>query len=147
MVMKNLLTKKNSLIVSSACLLVSYVLANPVLFGICKNIYQFANYTGCLDKLSQNLSESLLYGAFPALFFSILTYKMPEVVFISWAKFAVWAAPLLVVLVFLVSSSNNGLGIEGAIGSAFSSVISGAICLLFVSVSIWRIIAARKKLK
>ena len=78
--------------------------------------------------------------------FSITTYKMPEKVFQHWIKFAQWATPLLMIITFLIlGGGNNGMGVEGVIGGVFDAFSIGFFYVLFVGISIWRIVSARKK--
>lgn len=144
--MKKWLTKKNVLTISFLGIISSFILANPVFFGICTNSYTFSNYVGCLDILSETLSETLLYSMVILFLFSITTYKMPEKVFRHWINFAQWATPLLMIMTFLIlGGGNNGMGVEGVIGGAFDAFLIGFFYVLFVGISIWRIVSVRKK--
>ncbi len=99
----------------------------------------------------RDLSGILFFNLLPLLpvfLLTLITYRMKEVVFQHWMRFAVWATPLLIVLSYLVlSGENNGLGVEGVIGAAFNAMVVGALYVIFIAISLWRIYSMYSKTK
>ncbi|MCK5060036.1 MAG: hypothetical protein KAR00_02745, partial [Candidatus Pacebacteria bacterium] len=77
------LSKKIVFLSPILALVISYILLNPVKFGICVETYTFGDYVGCFDKFSELLGTILLVVSFLTLPFSLATFWMKEEVFQS----------------------------------------------------------------
>lgn len=85
----------------------------------------------------------------PLLFLSLITYKMRDEVFRAWWGFARWWVPVIIVVTFLLNSANSGggLGIGGAISSAFDILIIGILYAVLIITSLVKIVRAYLKTK
>lgn len=93
---------------SGLVLLSSYVLSNPLQFGICNRVYTFNNQTGCLDSLVWSVGQPLLIFSV-ATFLLLISFPFVRVsTFSSWLKFAFWWLPLSVIAIYIGSSGENG---------------------------------------
>ena len=89
--------KKNKILVFGLSGILVYFLAkNSVLLGICNSL----DYT-CRNQLDS--LEKTFFFFFFFFFFSVITYKLPERVFLSWWKFARITAPVVLILAFLIN--------------------------------------------
>lgn len=81
----------------------------------------------------------------PVFIFSLITYRMSNSVFKRWLDFSIWAVPVLMILTFIINGgTNNGLGIEGAIGGAFDVFLIGIFYLIYCAISSWLIFSKHK---
>lgn len=91
------------------------------------------------------------YIFFTPLFFlfSLITYKMRDEVFRAWWGFARWWAPVIIVVTLLLENAGGGggIGISGAVSSAFDILILGVLYAVLVIVSLVQIIRAYLKAK
>ncbi len=88
--------KNFALLLSILGVALMWLARNSVTLNICNQL----DYT-CRDNLDK--VENILYFAPIALFFSLLTYKMPDRVFAAWWKFARIAVPIILFISWLIS--------------------------------------------
>ena len=144
--MNKLLTKKNVLILS---LFGTIFFLSPVIFYGIFDCYEH-NIFLCSGEYQHivRLFVPFFYVFIFSLIFSLITYKMKQGVFDYWMKFAIWAAPMLMILTFLIlGGGNNGLGVEGAIGGGFDAMIFMILYGAFIGISIYRIVSKHRHLK
>ncbi len=108
------------------------------------------NFCGQYRGICKDAYKIIVYPFLPLPFiflFSILTYKLREEVFRAWWNFARWFAPVVIVITFLINSQpgGGGMGISGAISGAFDAFIIGIFYVVFVVVSLAKIIKAYRK--
>lgn len=127
--MKNLVLVFNS--VASALIFVFY---NSVSFGLCaKKSYDCRTIVNTL--------ENSCYIFVLALFFSLVTYKAPEMVFATWWKFAQWTTPVIFVVSIVINlgyfhSDGGFLNMNDTV----DQVLLGFMYILFTIGSIIQII-------
>lgn len=85
--------------------------------------------------------------ALPFLFvllLSLITYFMRDEVFRAWWGFARWWVPVIIVVTYLLNSANSGggLGIGGAVSSAFDILIIGILYAVLIITSLIKITQA-----
>lgn len=83
------------------------------------------------------------------LILSLITYKMRDDVFCAWWRFARWFAPVIIVVTLLLENAGGGggIGISGAVSSAFDILIIGILYAILVIVSLVQIVRAYFKSK
>lgn len=126
--MKNLVTKKNVFIFSSA-------LAVALLFVgyFQEKCYENA-HSLCWqywDKIPDDIQ--VFYLMFPIFFFSLITYKLRDEVFESWMKFAKWWVLGTIVLVVITPAQDHSMiPLDKEMISLFSTGIFTAVSLVVV---------------
>lgn len=104
--------------------------------------------------MNENAFTVLLLLAAPmsALPFSLITYRMNDIVFTNWRNFALWWVPLMCLVsyfLFAVKESTGGLGISGTYDKSFTLLILATIYAIFVLVStiiiLWKWYSLRGK--
>lgn len=91
-----MLKKLSTLLISSVMTLVLFLAHNSVEFNLCVK-----NDLLCREKY--DLLENSFY-IFPLiLFFSIITFRLPDPVFQCWYRFTLVTAPVVILLVFLIN--------------------------------------------
>lgn len=83
------------------------------------------------------------------LLLSLITYKMHDDVFRAWWRFARWFAPVIIVVTILLENAGGGggIGIGGAVSTAFDILILGILYAILGIVSIIQIARAYLKTK
>src|SRR3989344_4387828 len=116
--MKNLVTKKNVLMISLAYGL--FFLGIFITGEFCHS-----NWCRIRDDDFLGLIFFTLLPLLPILVFSLITYKMREEVFHAWWSFARWFAPVIVIVTVLQSmqGGGGGLGIGGAISGGLERLV------------------------
>lgn len=127
--MKNLLTKKNILILSlSGTILV-------VLFGMLgmESCYRNTTCKMFRDWLSfESFSSSILF--LPLFLFSLITYRMRDEIFETWVKFTLWWSGVTIILVILAPADDPSLLpitklVVALASTAVLTIISSALVL------------------
>lgn len=127
-------------------LVVVFVLNNPILFGFCQSISTYGTGTKYCNYASLEVPEvfSLLgfYLSVSLIFFSLLTYKLPDEVFRAWWRFARWFMPAAVILTLLTPNDRGGgWGIPNLLDPEFVGIV---FALFFAALSLcivaWKII-------
>ncbi len=133
-----MLTKKNVLIISALYM---------VVFGITV-MFNSACYN--LRWCQENLwffIETFSPLA-PVFIFTLITYWMRDEVFDAWISFARWFVPIIFVVTLIFGGGGGGgMGISGAISGWFNAIIIGAFYVVFVVISLYKIIHAHNLLK
>lgn len=128
------MTKKWVLFVSG---IVSMLLVSINFIGtykVCSDVFE------CTELLSGGML--VLFPVIPLFLLSLITYKMPEVVFQSWWRFARIFTPLAMFLILITPAyTHNWMFpvVKGTVAVALSG--------LFVVISLVQIIFAQRKLK
>ena len=75
---------------------------------------------------------------------SLITYKMRDEVFRAWWRFARWWAPVIIIATLLLENAGGGggIGISGAVSTAFDILILGVLYAVLVIVSLFQIARA-----
>lgn len=125
--MKKVLTKKIVLVVSGiiggGVLIINY-------FG---TVATCGGVDRCIGLLASTL-DVIFLPVLSVLFFSLITYKLPEQVFRSWFNhFAIWWIPFSMLLTFITPHSGGGWGPGINTGPGDTSFI---LSFLFVVISI-----------
>ena len=102
----------------------------------CNEIFNLVNFFGLTSFI------------FPIIFlFSLITYKMSNVVFEYWANFAKWYVPLFLFFALTISSSSQGGDFSGVINDWFSTMILLLALIVFFLISLIGIISKYNSLK
>ena len=134
------MTKRNILLVSIIGVVLYLVSMYSVSFGICDD----ASYS-C--RKTADLAQTT-FTIFPlVLLFSLITYKMQEVVFQAWWRFAMWFVPLIMIVTFFLYSGHQQSGFGGVAQDAFYFAILVALYAIFILTSLIRIVLAHRRLK
>ena len=98
---------------------------------------------------SSNLILRLLLVTPPLLLFSLLTYRMRDEVFNAWISFAKWFVPVIILITLIIQSGSGGGsgGFSGAVSGWFDAMIIGLLYIIFIIISLWKIIRAYRKTK
>ena len=94
-----------------------------------------------LEWLNRTPTEMVVYVLFPLLpvfIFTLITYKMRDEVFQHWMKFAIWYVPLLIVGTFILYNAPSS---GGVLSGAYTVVLIFPPYIIFLVVSIWRIVS------
>ncbi len=110
------------------------------------------NFCGPYRQICKDIYTPIAYVAFsfPFVFLlSLITYRMRDEVFRAWWNFARWWVPVIILVTYLQStqSGGGGLGIGGAMSSAFDAFILGFFYAVLVIVSLWRIVRKYRQMK
>ncbi len=143
------MTKRNTIIFSLACALFFglFILFVRQLAGLCQS-------DGWCDLEGPLVSAflTMLTAGIMTFPFSLVTYRMNDLVFIAWRNFALWWIPLMAVVSFLLVAAQketSGLGIAGAYEQSFILLILASLYVIFVLVStiiiFWKWYSLRKK--
>lgn len=106
--LNGVINKKAFLILGLFGSLLGIILRHPVTFGICTQKYTTANYIGCLDNLSQTLSDIFIPIFLTSVIFSIITLKLRDEVFRSWMHFAILWIPLSIFMILMAPDHGGG---------------------------------------
>jgi hypothetical protein len=125
--------KKNKILIlflALSGLAVYFVSKNSVLIGICNTLDYICRTR--LDAL-----EKTFFFFFFLFFFSLLTYKLPERIFLSWWQFVRIGAPVALALSFLIN-----LELHHSPTGEFQNILDApALWLLYILFSIGSIIS------
>lgn len=120
-------------------LLSSYVLSNPLQFGICGRIYTFNNQTGCIDSSAWSIGQPLLIFSVVT---SLLLISFPFVrvnTFSSWLKFAFWWLPLSAVVIYIASSGENSwMPLYSYSQGEVAVFMAGLFTLISLVIIVWK---------
>lgn len=85
----------------------------------------------------------------PTFLLSLITYRMKDEVFRAWWRFARWWAPVIIAVTLLLENadSGGGIGISGAVSSAFDILILGILYAILIITSLVKIFNAYFKTK
>ncbi len=74
---------------------------------------------------------------------------MRDEIFRAWWNFARWWVPVIILVAYLQStqSGGGGLGIGGAMSSAFDALVLGFFYAVLIIVSLWRIVRKYRQMK
>lgn len=136
-------TKKNVLIISSL-----YIFYVAVLYFISVT----CNGSDWCDIREDSIFGLVLFSFAPLAFLfllSLITYKMRDDVFRAWWRFARWWVPVIVAVTLLLerAGSGGGIGIGGAVSTAFDILVLGVLYAVLVIVSLVQIVRAYFKAK
>ena len=145
--MKIQATKKNVLGVTLIGLIVSYILNNPLFFGICLDSYTLSGHIYCHDEFGYFLSHLLFFALVPVLPFGIVVYRMKEEVFRAWWNFARWFVPIIILVTFLQNTVHQQSGLGGVAQGSFDLFVLMVLYIIFILVSSIKIIRAYKRTK
>lgn len=83
------------------------------------------------------------------LLLSLITYKMRDEVFRAWWRFARWFVPVIIAVTLLLENAGGGggIGISGAVSSAFDILILGILYAILIIISLIKIFNAYFKTK
>jgi len=100
--------KTKAIVITLCVVVVGYIISNPLVLHLCKETYVFNGIIGCSDESIKTLGSPLLIFSLFVLLTNVVVAFLPEKFFFSWLKFALWAVPIAVVLIWLtpVYSSN-----------------------------------------
>lgn len=130
-------TKKNVLIVSAI-----YVIFSIAIFLT----GEFCNKTWCRvhDDDPLGLFFFFFLPLLPIFLLSLITYKMRDEVFRAWWRFARWWASVIVAVTLLLerAGGGGGIGIGGAVSTAFDILVLGVLYTVLVVVSLIQIAQA-----
>lgn len=95
------------LLVVAIAVLVGYILANPLFFGFCKNVYTFGHSTGCLDVSIKIVGKPLFMFSVIALIPAIVAIFLSRETFTFWLRFAVVWLILSVLVIALFPTEEH----------------------------------------
>lgn len=102
--MKNLLTKNNTLIISSLLFFILF------LAGTIQGLCDYDSHGFCWRYWTEIGNISVIFLIFfPLFLFSLITHKMRDEIFETWAKFALWWTGVTVLLVLLAPADDPSL--------------------------------------
>lgn len=131
-----MMTKKIVFWVALVTFIVVFGLANPLMFGLCRNITAWGTgvkYCNDTPYISKTITILGLYLSVMILFFSLVTYKIRDEVFYAWLNFAYWWVPLTIFLAIITPNENGGWGIPSLISPG---VVAFAFVAIFTIVSL-----------
>lgn len=132
--------KKNVLVVSGLYLI--YFLGLLVSDYLCHS-----SWCRIRDDDFLGLVFFLFIPLLPVFVLSLITYKMQEVVFQAWWRFAMWFVPLIMIVTYFLYSGHQQSGFGGVAQDAFYFAILVALYAIFILTSLIRIILAHRRLK
>lgn len=139
--MKSWVTKKNISVFSGSVTLITFLATEELRFCY------FIGLQECPIPLNDS-GESLLFPFLFVFFFSLLTYPMKDEVFAVWWRFTRWFVPVIIIISFLLNGGGGGgLGISGAVSGAFNFLVICIFYLIFILVSLIKIIREYKRTK
>ncbi|MBI5230420.1 MAG: hypothetical protein HY981_03930 [Candidatus Magasanikbacteria bacterium] len=148
-----MMTKKIVLVASLAMLVFVLIISNPLTFGFCQSISEwgdgtkYCNYSyNVVDTLAEETSFYGFFLSIPLLILSLITYKMRDEVFQAWWRFARWWVPVIIAVTLFVQNAGGGGG-WGMNGGAFDAFFIGIFYVIFIIVSLVKIVRAYLKTK
>ncbi len=133
------INKPTVLVTSSVILVTSLFIVEEI--GFCRNVLNFD--TGCVIPATD--SFEIVFLSFVILIFplSLLTLPLKPSVFEAWKKFAVWAVPVIMILVALIEAVGTGGGLPGQFhpGLIFYplfGIVYFTISFIVIGVSWWK---------
>ena len=96
----------------------------------------------CLTKFSA-LAEPFFLGSIAVLFISLILLFTRESTYLSWRRFAIWAIPISIIILWIAPTSTPGGWISG--GDFTKETASWGVSVLLLLISL--IIIIRKSLK
>lgn len=119
----NWVTKKTVLFSAIGIFGLVFVVNEPIMFGLCKNIAMWESGTKyCNDGsiIAESVGLLALSLSLSLIFLSLITYWMKEQIFRAWIRFAYWWIPLTIIMTYLSSgSSGGGFGIPNVFDAGF----------------------------
>lgn len=145
-------TKKIVFLSSLSLLAIIFVTENPILFGFCQNIDIYnEGMKRCVEEslLPEYITQIGGFLSILVLSLSLITYFMRDEVFRAWWGFARWWVPVIIVVTFLLNSANGGggLGIGGAVSSAFDILVIGILHAVLIITSLVKIVRTYFKIR
>jgi hypothetical protein len=133
-----MLSKKRLLIISGVLSLLLVIVDRIGNYQLCGVLYDELEVRGCAGFLI-GIEVSILLPTFAFFLFALITYFMREEVFRAWARFAVPAVLVSIVLAYLTPTDvGGGFGPQLSFGKGDTALI---MSILFVLISIIIIIA------
>lgn len=124
-----------------ALIALGYVLAHPLAYGICHDVYKFNDYFGCsddsIDTIGKPLYTFMTWALWPALLVAVLDAKKVR----AFIKFLAWAIPIA--FVFTASEAvhpdsgwfgftyDNYLRVDAAHDIGIVFLIAAAVVLIY----------------
>ncbi len=138
------MTKKNVLFIEFIALLLIILLA--IVDANFENVCMYVPEYGYSVKYCETFALSLfpLLSLIP---FSIIFFFLREEVFRAWWNFARWFVLVIMFITLLISVSDTGGGMAGAMGDSFSYFILGVLYTIFVVTSLVKIARAYRRVK
>ena len=145
-------TKRIVFFTALVILIFVFVVNNPIMFGFCQGVSVSSYGSYCYDSAVDIPETVSLLGLFLGGFLllsSAITYKMKEEVFQTWWRFARWWVLVIIAVTLLLQNAGGGggIGISGAVGGAFDTLVLGIFYAILVITSLVKILRAYLKTK
>lgn len=134
------MTKKSVLFVSGILVTVLVFLEYLGTYRVCDFIFISGHEGGCPFVMSG--IESILFPIIPLFLFSLITYKMSEVVFQDWWRFARIFVPLAMFLILITPAYTHNWMFPVVKGT-----VAVALSALFIIISLFRITLTHRRIK
>ena len=137
--MRNILAKKNILILSGFATLFFIVSAFPEQIGICEH-ENLDCIQGSFTVFKFLMPISLVF------FFSAIIYPLREEIFSAWIRFTRWAVPLSVILISLAPDYEGGWMVLFPHDKGRVSVwLTGIFFVVSIGIILYKYMSSRKK--
>lgn len=70
---------------------------------------------------------------------------MRDEVFDAWIGFAKWFIPVIIFITLIIQSGGGSGGFSGAVSGWFDAMIIGFLYVVFILVSLWKIVSAYRE--
>ena len=134
--------KKNALVVLEFGGLLTGFALRHLPAGLCVRSYEWGGDIGCFDKFPIALSDSLFVFAPAMFFFSLITYKMREAIFISWARFTYVWVPLSMMLILISDDSPGHLFVSAQ--EFVAMLLWGLYIIISLIIIVWKYLSLRR---
>jgi len=125
---------------------ISYIFANPVLFNVCRNTYEWGGETRCMDSFSESIVLISGFFSLSLLLISLILFFLRPEIYTSWWKFARIYLPVALALILLMGFSDDG-GSWGVSADFDAEITIWFTAGLFLLISLILIIYKSLKLK
>lgn len=125
----------------------AYVIANPLTFYICSELYSWDGLDTCLGYSEQYVAQGIFLFSVISLFYSILLLFLHKKIFNSWLSFSVVYIIFAMILILKSNShySGGGLGLSFGNETNFLSLFAAALFFVISSLLIiWKWLQTRK---
>lgn len=125
----------------------AYVIANPLTFHVCSNLYSWDGLDTCLGYSEQYVAQGIFLFSVISLFYSILLLFLHKKIFNFWLSFSVFYIIFAMILILKSNSHYSGGGLGLSFGnetnflSLFTAALFFVISLLLI---IWKWWQTRK---